>query len=360
VQKILVCRNPNVMIPDNNPAGVSDTLQIADGRWIQDLNLRLDIAHTFTSDLVVNLTHIESGVTVNLLNRPGSGCKRDNIQAILDDNASLLANSQCEDNSQFPYPPTIGGTFRPAQALSGFNSLPAGNWQLTVSDQGPSDTGVLRSWCLFAQLGSPITPTPVPPPPTLPDRARVNGAVTYPQSLPLDCESRVAVDYAAFFGVYIGELEFYNHLPHSDNPDRGFVGDVRGQWGQIPPQPYGVHAGPVAELLRAYGVSAYAHRGLSWDELRAEIAAGKPVFVWTVGSVKSGWPTYYTPSDGNVTVVAHYEHVVQVVGYDLSANRVEIMDNGKEIYQPYSYSVTIAQFLRSWSALDNMAIISHP
>ena len=174
------------------------------------------------------------------------------------------------------------------------------------------------------------------------------------QKYPLDCESRVAIDYAAFFGVRIGEDDFFNHLPRSSNPDLGFVGNVMGTWGQIPPNSYGVHAGPVAELLRDYGVSAYAHVGMSWDELRAEVADGKPVFVWDVGAVYNGWPTYYTPSNGNVTIVANYQHVVQVIGYDLAANIVEIMDNGNY------YQRTIAQFLRSWSALDNMAIISHP
>ncbi len=194
----------------------------------------------------------------------------------------------------------------------------------------------------------------MPPPPTLPNRAHVSGTTSQMQKYNLDCESRVAVDYAAFFGVRIDEDNFFNRLPRSDNPERGFVGNVHGTWGQIPPNSYGVHAIPVAALLRDFGVAAYAHKGMTWDELRAEIAAGKPVFVWDVGAVYNGWPTYYTASDGTVTIVANYQHVVQVIGYDLSNNFVEIMDNGNY------YQRTIAQFLRSWSALDNMAIISHP
>lgn len=354
VEKFLVCRSPNLSIPDNNSAGVSDTLQINDGRVIQDLDIRLDIAHSYTSDLVVNLTHISSGTTVSLLNRPGSVCERNDVKAILDDDASLLANSQCAA-ATFTGGATIGGIFRPPEALSSFNNLPAtGGWRLTVSDQGPRDTGTLRSWCIYTQVGSPVTPTPTPPPLALPDRAHVSGTTTQMQKYNLDCESRVAVDYAAFFGVRIDEDNFFNNLPRSDNPERGFVGNVNGTWGQIPPNSYGVHAEPVAELLRDFGVNAYAHKGMTWDELRAEIADGKPVFVWDVGAVYNGWPTYYTPSDGNVTIVANYQHVVQVIGYDLSNNFVEIMDNGNY------YQRSVAQFLRSWSALDNMAIISHP
>lgn len=357
VEQLLVCRSPDVIIPDNNLSGVSDTIQINDSRVIQDLDLRLDISHTYTSDLVVNLTHVASGTTVNLLNRPGSGCKLDNIKAIFDDDHYLHANSQCVNNGEYPYPPnpTIGGIFRPNQLLNAVNNLSArGGWRLTVSDQGPSDTGTLRSWCIYTQVGNPVTPTPTPPPPLLPSRAHVSGTVSHNQYYHLDCESRVAVDYAAFFGVRINEQDFFWSLPTSSNPDRGFVGDVNGTWGQIPPNDYGVHAEPVAALLRDYGVSAYAHKGMTWEELRAEIAAGKPVFVWDVGSVYNGWPTYFTASDGKVSIVANYEHVVQVIGYDLADNTVEIWDNGR--YYPRN----IAQFLRSWSALDNMAIISHP
>lgn len=359
VEKLLVCRSPNITIPDNNSAGVNDTIQINDSRVIQDLDIRLDIQHPFVGDLVVNLTHISTGVTVNLLNRPLLNnepryCNREDVKAILDDDASLLANSQCAV-ATYNGGATIGGIFRPPQALSILNNLPAaGGWRLTVSDQGPSDTGTLRSWCIYTQVGSPVTPTPTPPPPSLPDRAHVSGTTSQMQKYNLDCESRVAVDYAAFFGVRIGEDNFFNNLPRSDNPDRGFVGNVHGTWGQIPPNSYGVHAEPVAALLRDFGVAAYAHKGMTWDELRAEIADGKPVFVWDVGPVSNGWPTYYTPSDGNVTIVANYQHVVQVIGYDLPNNFVEIMDNGNY------YQRTIAQFLRSWSALDNMAIISHP
>lgn len=170
------------------------------------------------------------------------------------------------------------------------------------------------------------------------------------QALPLDCEARSAVDWAGYFGVVIDELEFFGQLPASDDPDSGFVGDVRGAWGQIPPAPYGVHAGPVAAVLNAYGVPARAVTGLSWDALRAELDAGRPVITWVIGSVGSGAAVAYTAaSNGHTTLVAPFEHTVMVIGY--GPDSVTLLDGGQ------TYTRTLAQFLASWGVLGNMAII---
>lgn len=171
-----------------------------------------------------------------------------------------------------------------------------------------------------------------------------------PQSLPLDCESRSAVDWAAYFGVGISELDFFARLPISDDPDAGFVGDVYGAWGQVPPAPYGVHAEPVAAVLNGYGVAARAVRGLTWESLQAEIDAGRPVIVWVVGHVEGGAPVSYTASSGHVTLAARYEHTVIVTGY--SGDRVIVLDGAAV------YSRTLSQFVESWAVLGNMAIVA--
>ena len=72
----------------------------------------------------------------------------------------------------------------------------------------------------------PLTPSPLvsrnptPTPNSLPDSAFVNGVTGQSQSRPLSCESRSAVDLAAFWGVNISESEFLTGLPRSDNPTR--------------------------------------------------------------------------------------------------------------------------------------------
>jgi len=202
-----------------------------------------------------------------------------------------------------------------------------------------------------------VTPTPTststPLPtltPTIPASVSINGIYGRWSAYSLDCESRSAVDWAGYFGVAINEITFFNSLPVSDNPDRGFVGNVHAPWGQIPPSAYGVHARPVAKLLRKYGLNASAERNMSWDALRTEIAAGRPVIVWVIGHVERGTPVPYTSSDGHTTTVARFQHTVIVTGY--SANSVTIVDGA------WVYSRSKNDFLRSWGVLGNMAVVA--
>jgi uncharacterized protein YvpB len=184
----------------------------------------------------------------------------------------------------------------------------------------------------------------------LPASASVAGVTGHRQSRPLSCESRSAADWAAFFGIHIDELEFLERLPASDDPDRGFVGDVHGAWGQLPPGPYGVHAGPVARLLADYGVPAEAGRYLKWEAVQREIALGRPVIAWVVGHVEAGEGEVYTARDGRQTIVARREHTVIVTGY--TPETVTVVDGARV------FDVALEQFLESWGALRNMAVMT--
>ncbi len=192
------------------------------------------------------------------------------------------------------------------------------------------------------------TPTSTPTRLVLPRSAAIKDIYGYGQLLPLSCEARSASDWARHFGIKIRELEFMARLPKSKNPEEGFVGSPNGGWGQIPPDAYGVHAAPVATVLSSYGARAKAVRNLSFDLLRSEIAAGRPVIVWVTGHVEPGKGTGYK-IDGKTITVARYEHTVIVTGYD--EKYVTILD-GKTVYKRATNT-----FLQSWKALENMAII---
>lgn len=185
----------------------------------------------------------------------------------------------------------------------------------------------------------------------IPDQAYISGFAGHAQAYSLSCESRSAADWAAYWGVYIDETEFLNALPRSDDPNKGFVGDPNGAWGYIPPSAYGVHADPVAELLREYGLDAHAGTGLTWDELRAEVAEGRPVIVWVIGSIWAGTPRDYETDDGDVVTVANNQHTMVLIGYD--ENRVHLVD----ALTGYTITHTLENFLTSWAVLGNMAVV---
>jgi uncharacterized protein YvpB len=199
----------------------------------------------------------------------------------------------------------------------------------------------------------PLLPPQNEPDPALafpPDYYQIEGVVTYPQWFTLDCEARTAVDWAAFFGYSIDNMEFLGRIPHSDNPDIGFVGRYDGQQGQLPPYSYGVHADPIANLLVDYGVSARAGKGFSWEDLKMEIASGRPVIVWVIYNTVPGNSVQYEDSEGNKTIVAQFEHTAILTGY--TPDSVSISDNGR------NYERTLQVFLASWSALGNMAVMA--
>jgi len=196
-----------------------------------------------------------------------------------------------------------------------------------------------------ATLPPTLTPTPF-----YPEASLIENIEGHKQAMSLDCESRSAVDWAAYFGVQIDEMEFVGKIPYSDNPEKGFTGDIDGDWGHLPPGPYGVHAGPIADVLNQYKLNAIAKKGLTWENIKAEISAGRPVITWVVGHVSAGTPVIYTASDGEKVIVARKEHTVIVIGY--APDEVYILDGEKR------YTRELTTFLNSWSVLGNMAILA--
>ena len=185
----------------------------------------------------------------------------------------------------------------------------------------------------------------------LPPSADVPSVVGHAQAFNLTCESRSAADWAAALGVPLSEDDVFSRLQRTDDPETGFVGDPNGVWGNIPPKSYGVHPPPVAAVLQSYGLPAAERRGMSWDDLRAEIAAGKPVIVWIIGSMWSGKAVTYHAADGITTTVAPFEHTMLAVGY--TESQVKVIDASNGALQSYP----IASFMDSWSVLGNRAIV---
>ena len=214
----------------------------------------------------------------------------------------------------------------------------------------PQPTATLRPSSTLVPSSTPIPSfTPVPSPSPIPESVYLKGVNSFRQSYAIICESRTAVDWADYFGVQIYESDFQFGLPLSDNPNKGFVGNVHDPWGQVPPYSYGVHSAPVATLLKEeYGLPARAATNFSLENLKKEIASGQPVIAWVIGNMVGGIPSEYTDKEGEKVIVAAYEHTVIVTGY--GKDHIRYLNNGK------FYQVPVETFLNSWGILGNMLV----
>lgn len=131
-------RNPNLAIPDDVPAGVSDALTIGGGGLIQTVSVFVNITHPFRGDLRLRLRHPD-GTEVLLHDRTG-------------DFADNLITSYPDETAPVDSMATLTG-----KAI-------AGTWRLYVADQAWPDSGTLVSWGLgfFTTSGAVLTATSGP------------------------------------------------------------------------------------------------------------------------------------------------------------------------------------------------------
>ena len=156
----LVCASPALAIPDNNPAGVTSTLTVADTSVLSSLDLQIKATHTYVGDLKFTLSNGSGNVIV--IDRPGYtgsgfGCSGNDIDVTLDDSSAIPVEDQC--NSA---PPALSGVDQPNNPLNAVfaGQSFAGTWTLTVSDNAQGDTGTLDRWCLVPTTdGGPTTYT---------------------------------------------------------------------------------------------------------------------------------------------------------------------------------------------------------
>ncbi|WP_300565168.1 reprolysin-like metallopeptidase [Flavobacterium sp.] len=121
----------------NNPNTKTSTIAIAAGGTIADVNVTMNITHTWAGDLVGTLQS-PSGTIVQLFSRP---CDNDAT------NGNIVATFDDAGGSQVC--PGITGTVAPTSPLSAFNnSTSTGTWTLTIDDVAQNDGGTINSWSL--------------------------------------------------------------------------------------------------------------------------------------------------------------------------------------------------------------------
>jgi subtilisin-like proprotein convertase family protein len=131
-------------IPDGSSV-VSSIFVPANAGRITDLDVSLNIFHSFDGDLDITLTNVASGISVILFQDVGGS--NEGFLVRLNDEAgtdiSTATNPKLDG--------AISGTFNPGGAalLSVFDGLDAsGEWRLSITDDSGGDIGTLFGWAL--------------------------------------------------------------------------------------------------------------------------------------------------------------------------------------------------------------------
>jgi subtilisin-like proprotein convertase family protein len=122
--RIRVELNPNLAIPDQDPAGIVSRAFVPDSGQVRDIKVFVDIIHTYIGDLIVRLTGPD-GTRVDLHSRQGGGAH--NLVQTYDQRSVAALEAYLGKNIK-------------------------GTWTLEVSDHARWDEGQLRRWTLEAEV----------------------------------------------------------------------------------------------------------------------------------------------------------------------------------------------------------------
>ncbi|HMQ77848.1 MAG TPA: proprotein convertase P-domain-containing protein, partial [Flavobacteriales bacterium] len=133
-------------------ATVSNSITVPSlgGQVITDLNVFVNITHTYIGDLLLSLQS-PMGTTIALISNGVCGSAQ-NMTVEFDQQAASPIGTSCPLTNLFCIP---------AVSLAGFNGqVVEGTWTLSVQDAANGDIGTLNSWCLIPQLTSPPCTAP--------------------------------------------------------------------------------------------------------------------------------------------------------------------------------------------------------
>jgi hypothetical protein len=138
----IYCISPNLPISSvGAPLVLSPQAVAGLAGQVVDLDVSVNISHTYVSDLDIIVQHLDNAVSTELSTDQCSFL--DNIDATFDQDAAALPD--CVE------PIAIEGTVLPEgnlDTLAGQVGAGNGNWQLSVQDQFNLDGGTINEWCL--------------------------------------------------------------------------------------------------------------------------------------------------------------------------------------------------------------------
>lgn len=137
-----------IEISDDAEATYTSTINMIDDIAVLDVNVTIDIAHTWVSDLTISLESPAGTVVVLTSENGGSGS--DYSVTVFDDDATTSITAGV---------PPFNGTFKPEEALSAFNGESVqGDWVLTVVDAFFLDGGFINEFTLDFCVAGQFSP----------------------------------------------------------------------------------------------------------------------------------------------------------------------------------------------------------
>jgi subtilisin-like proprotein convertase family protein len=146
-----------VPIPDNGGSASADIV-VPGGFNVSDVVARFYVTHTYQGDLRFTLTHVETGTTVTLVDRPGSpqatfGFAEDNYGAPGPVYFALTDYAASTYDVPAVAPPGINsvtGNWKSEGSLAAFiGESAAGTWRLTAEDLENGDFGNIENFQIF-------------------------------------------------------------------------------------------------------------------------------------------------------------------------------------------------------------------
>ena len=129
-------------VPDANPNGVESVINVSDDFVVSDVNLTLDMTHSWLWDLQIYLK-APNGSEVLIYDRScgSSGIQRQDVDAVFDDEGTAAV---CNNSI-----PAISGVTKSIDLLSILNGGSSqGDWVLRVVDNSSGDVGVINGWAI--------------------------------------------------------------------------------------------------------------------------------------------------------------------------------------------------------------------
>lgn len=185
---------------------------------IVDLNVTLNITHTFPADLDITLTHVQTGTVITLTSDNGSSAINSFAGTTFNDAAATrVVASPFNGNAggAVYVANTVQSLLSPEEPLAAFfGETVGGTWRLKVSDDFSGDGGALNSWSLNFTKTAAL--------PTITSTTTASGAINLniPDINTTGVSNTIAVSTAQNY--LVGATVFVNITNHTFSSDLNF------------------------------------------------------------------------------------------------------------------------------------------